>query len=409
MEEIEGFLQKTVDIETVILKPHFDLNMVKMKGEKLKASFFSKLGFLRPKDEDIAIVALNKYYEPFVIVGGKYSINYCKRQSYAIEVEDETRELLINGKRFVSEPLAQGKRNRVVKFMGEEYPSYQIETYLVLDRTLQEVSPEKLFLAPFDHELERQQDSAFDLRKANIHMDEAIERLRAKIVRRPSDVTEVIKEAFEITSRIAVFKPTYELVFHNARDGKKVTALIDGITGEIDLEKSDHFSKKRVDESSDSSNQNFVINKIPLSPGLHKQFRNQKSIFSSSATVEESSQKSKTKKELDSTIGESESESCFPPNAKNATFLAINFLRSLGYQQELRPKKLSHIGEEYMVEIGFDKGMAQVQVDATANEVRDYKIEVEGKHFQTKSIRSILIVFLAVFAALSVLKLISFF
>jgi hypothetical protein len=408
MEEIEGFLQKTVDVEAVILKPRFDSNMVKMKGEKLKASFFSKLGFLKPKDEDITIVALNKYYEPFVIVGGKYSINYCKRQSYAIEVEDETRELLINGKKFVSEPLAQGKRNRFVKFVGEEYPSYQIETYLVFDRTLQEVSPEKLFLAPFDHELERQQDSVFDLKKANIHMDEAIERLRAKIVKRPSDVTEVIKEAFEITSRIAVFKPTYELVFHNARDGKKVTALIDGITGEIDLEKS-HFSKKRVDESSDSSNQNFVINKIPLSPGLHEQFRNQKSIISSSATIEESSQKSETKEELDSLIGESESESCFPPNAKNATFLAINFLRSLGYQQELRPKKLSRIGEEYMVEIGFEKGMARVQVDAKANEVRDYRIDGEGKHFQTKSIRSILIVLLAVFAALSLLKLINFF
>lgn len=112
---------------------------------------------------------------------------------------------------------------------------------------MQEVSPKKLPFAPFDYELEKRQDPVFDLRKANILIQEAIEYLRSKIVNRPSDIATVVEEVFEITSRIVVFKPTYELVLHNVKDGRKVTALIDGITGEIDLEKFDHLSKNVVD------------------------------------------------------------------------------------------------------------------------------------------------------------------
>ena len=407
MEEIESFPKKMVDIETVILKPRFDSCFVKMEGEKLKTSFFSRFGFLKPRVEHITIVALNRYYEPFVVIGGKYSIDYCKRHNYAIEVRDETHEVFINGKKFASEPLAQEKRKRVVNLKGEEYSSYQTETYLVLDRTMQEVSPEELPLAPFDYELEKQQDPVFDLRKANTRLEEGIRHLRSKIVNRPSDVAVIAKEVFEITSRIAVFKPIYELVLQNVKDGRKVTALIDGITGEIDLKTLDHLSTNRFDEFFESPNQN--LSRIHLSMGGQELYHAQNSIFSSSTTADELSQDSKTEKRLDSSIGASESISCALLNPEKATFLAINFLRNMGYQHDLKPTKLSHIGEDYMVEIVFEKGLAKVQVDAKTDKIKEYELEAEGKHFPTKSLGNVLIVFLAVSAALSILKLINFF
>jgi hypothetical protein len=408
MEENESSLQKKAGIEIIILKPRLDSDMARLKGEKLKTSFFSSFGFLKPNDKNVTIVALNRFYEPFVIVGGKYSIDYCNRHIYTIEVEDETRALLINGRSYVSQPPANGKRNRVVKFIGEEYPSYQIETYLVLDRTLQEVPPEKLLLAPFDHELEKQQAPVFDVRKLNIRFEDAIECLRARIVRRPSDVEEIIKESFEITCQIAVFKPTYELVFYNHRDGNRVTTLMDGVTGEISFSKSMDFPRKRFDEFSEFGSQDLKTDSSLLSPrtkGLH---HNEKGIFSS-APIEESNLSSKTESKLDSSISDSNFIGCLLPEAKEATSLAITFLRSLGYESDLEPKKLSRTGEEYLVEIAFDKGMAKVKVDEKTKDVQDYKIEIEGKHFQSQSTRNIIIVFLAVLAALSFLKLVNFF
>jgi hypothetical protein len=168
------------------------------------------------------------------------------------------------------------------------------------------------------------------------------------------------------------------------------------------------FPRKRFDEFSEFGSQDLKTDSSLLSPrtkGLH---HNEKGIFSS-APIEESNLSSKTESKLDSSISDSNFIGCLLPEAKEATSLAITFLRSLGYESDLEPKKLSRTGEEYLVEIAFDKGMAKVKVDEKTKDVQDYKIEIEGKHFQSQSTRNIIIVFLAVLAALSFLKLVNFF
>lgn len=379
MEEMENFPQDKVIIETIILKPRFDQNKVKTKVEKLKKGFFSKFGVLKPRDEDITIIALNKYYEPFVVIGGKYSIDYCRKHDYAIRIQNETQQISIAGQKFIPETLAHEKRKKMIRIVGEEYSSYQTETYLVLDRTLQEISPEKLPLAPSDYEMEKQQNPILNLRKTEILLEEGIAQLRSKIAIRPSDAAAVVEEVFEITSRIVVFKPSYELILHNAKDGRRLTALVDGITGEIDLEKTDHSSKKLLDESSKSSNQNLPRNRIPLSPREPKQFPAQNSIFSSNAVADESGKDSKTEEKPEAPIGTSEPSDLSPLNAENATFLAVDFLRTLGYQHNLKPARLSRIGEDYTIEIGFEKGIAKIQVDAKTKKVKEYELEADGK------------------------------
>ena len=98
MEGIEVFPQKIVDIKTIILKPRLDSDAIRDQAEKLKTSLFGRFGFLKPRNEDVTLNNLNKYYEPFVVIGGKYSIDYCKRHNYAIEVEGSAQEIFIDGK-----------------------------------------------------------------------------------------------------------------------------------------------------------------------------------------------------------------------------------------------------------------------------------------------------------------------
>jgi len=124
MAEIEILPQKIVDTRTVILKSRLDSNRVKFQGEKLKTSFFVRFGFLKPKPKDILLVAFSKYYEPYILIGGKYSIDYCKRHNYALKVEDRTQAIFIDGKQLKPEPLSLEDKAKVIKLVGEEHSHY---------------------------------------------------------------------------------------------------------------------------------------------------------------------------------------------------------------------------------------------------------------------------------------------
>jgi hypothetical protein len=378
MEEFKVFPQKIVDTKTIVLKPRLDSNMVKLRGEALKKSLFAKFGFWGSRTADVTLVALARYYEPYVIIGGIYSIDYCKRHDYAIEVEDETREVFINGKKLSAEPLAQGKTGRVIRLVGEEHSNYRTETYVVLDRLLQEVSPEKLLLSPFEYECENDQNSEFDFVKGSVRLGEEIDVLRSRIVRRPADVAEVIKETFEISDRAIVYKPVYELVFYNAKNGKKTIVSMDGVTGEtISLGKIEHSHKVPAEPSSDMRFHDLTVSHIQHSPGGESQFNAQESFVNVGVITEEHVQDSGGKgafEGLTTTIG---SDSVSQLNPENATFLAINFVKSLGHGGKLEPTRLSRSGEDYLVEISSDRGTAKVQIDGKSRSIKEYEI-LEG-------------------------------
>ena len=374
MEGIEVFPQKIVDVKTIILKPRLDSDAIRDQAEKLKTSLFGRFGFLKPRNEDVTLNNLNKYYEPFVVIGGKYSIDYCKRHNYAIEVDGSAQEIFIDGKKLSSEPQTQGKTARVIRLAGEEHSHYQKETYLVLDRNLQEVSPKELLLAPFEYELEKQQDSVFDLRNVNISLEEEITFLRSRIAKRPSDVAEVIREIFEISNRTIVYRPIYELVFHNIRSGKNVTVTIDGITGEVILRKLDRISNKLMKESTMRSDADHKTEKAQLSQRKPEVFQTPNSSHISNITILEPRQDSITQEHDISTVT-AKSNSFSQLNPESATFLAVNLIKGWGYKRDLHPIKVAQDGEDYMVEIGLEKRIAKVRIDAKTKEVREYELQ----------------------------------
>jgi hypothetical protein len=246
MAESEILPQKVVNTRTIILKPRIDSSMARSQGEQLKSSFFAKFGFLKPKPREVILVAFNKYYEPYIVIGGRYSIDYCKRHKYALKVEDRIQTMIIDGKKMELEPLSLQDKEKVIKLVGEEHSHYENETYVILDRMLQEVSSNNLYFAPFQNAYEIQPATRVDLRKPQISLEEEISFLRSRVAKRPADVAEIIREKFEINERTIIYSPIYELTYKNMKNRKLVTALINGITGDVIIGKFGVHSSRKV-------------------------------------------------------------------------------------------------------------------------------------------------------------------
>ena len=233
MTEITALPQKIVNRKIIVLKSRLDPTMARLLGEKVKDKFFVRLGFLKPKPEEIRLISVDKYYEPYIVVGGKYAIDYCKRRVYAIEVDEEMQEIVIAGKKFKPEPLSAERPFKVIKIEGEGHFHYEDEAYFILDRMGREVVPEQLPYAPSEERLENLTEIGVKLREMKISSEQEIEFLRSRIVNRPSDVDEVTREWFEVNERTMICVPMYELAFQNVKTGKEAIVEIDGVTGKI--------------------------------------------------------------------------------------------------------------------------------------------------------------------------------
>jgi len=409
MAEIEILPQKIVDTRTIILKSKLDSSMVRLQGEKLKTSFFIRFGFLKLNPREILLVAFSKYYEPYIVIGGKYSIDYCKRHNYALKVEDRTQAIFIDGKQLKPEPMSLEDKAKVIRLVGEEHSHYENETYVILDRMLQEVSSDNLFFAPFENELETQPIADFDLKKPQISLEEEITFLSSRVAKRPADVAEIIRENFEINERTIIYSPVYELTYKNMKNGKNVTALINGITGGVVLAKFDvQFSRKvgdpRVSESLPVVQKRF----FRVEP---EQSRARGDAYVSLSPVNNATESLVVKEKVPNVVAISpQASGALRFNAENVTTVATDFMTRLGYKQSNFPTKMYLDGETDVVEIQLQEGTARVQIDPRTREVKAYEIQEEESRFSFLRSKMKLITFLSSIATVVVaLKLANIF
>jgi hypothetical protein len=411
MAEIEILPQKIVDMRTIVLKSKLDSKTVKLRGESLKTGFFSRFGLLKPKPKDVALVAFNKYYEPYIVIGGKYSIDYCKRHKYALKVEDKTQAIFIQGKKLKPEPMPKKGDARVINLVGEEHSHYENETYIILDRLLQEVPPENLFFAPFESELENQSEIDFDLRKPRISLDEEITFLRSKIAKRPSDVAEIVREIFEINERIIIYSPVYELTYKNMKNGKNVTVLINGITGGMNIGKFESKAIKKLEGSLGAGSESGSA----VQPRFFRVEPEQSHVRGESHVSSSTDKKQTENLVVEERVNNvapasSQVEDTFRSNAENVTQLATDLMTRLGYKQGQFPTKLFVEGETDVVELKLQKGTARVQIDTKTKEVKEYEIqEAEAQEGFFTSKRKILLFLSSIAAIVVILKLVNIF
>jgi hypothetical protein len=368
MESIEALPQKIVDQKIVILKSRLDSAKAQLLGEENKTKFFVKLGFLKPKPSEIRLVDSSKFYEPYIVIGGRYSIDYCKKHLFEFKADSEVKKMFVGGEEVRVEPFDPAKPNRMLKLVGEEHCHYVNETFLVVDKRKRELPPEKVHLAPFEDSLENVDNA--DLRKANISVEEEIQFIRSKIVKRPLNADFVIKEVFEINDRMILYNPIYELVFQEVKTSQIITLLIDGVTGKFTVAKLiSTKSNRKIDSSAEKAFE-------PPKDSRNSIQTNKTSYFEDPAD-----QKVETQKIEQNIIADKGKNTIDLPTAdfrfepENATVLACNLLKRLGFKDKISPMKVLPEGDCYMVEVSLQDRLAKVLVNTKTKEVKEYDIQ----------------------------------
>jgi hypothetical protein len=376
MENTETLPQRIVDRKIIILKSRLNPDEVKLLGDQKKTDLFPKSGFHRPNPLDISLIGFNKFYEPLVIIGGKYSIDYCKKHFFELKADRQVKKIFVAGEEYKFKPSDDGKPYGVLKIAGEEHAHYENETYYVLDRLMREFSIEEVHMAPFET-IEDTETFPFDFKKVSFTLDDEIEFLRSRIVKRPSNAEIIIREAFEITERMIIYNPIYELAFQNMKTAKMVTALIDGITGRIDVVKIETKMEQPKETPKDLSAK-YVMKERSESPRE----------IQKNEPVDNSSDSNKILNNSIPNVAlqqeKSKSDAVkikFKP--EDALDLAKDLLKRLGFKNKITPIKVlpdEQDNELYIVELSLQDKTAKISVNTKTKEVKEYEIQESNSY-----------------------------
>ena len=236
MTEVSPVLEKIAKRKTIVYKSRVDPTIVKLTAEKMKNKLFIKFGFSKPRPEEIRVVSVDKYYEPYVLIDGKYSVDYYKKRVYTLDVDVRAEKVKILDKMFTPESLVSptGETRRVIKLEAEESSSYEDKAYIVLDKSGREIPPDQVPSAPSeDHPQKILKEFSKKSGKVKISPRKGLEIIKSRIVKRPPDVDNVENELFQVSEHAVIYSPIYEITFRNLKTGEEKVIKIDGVTAKI--------------------------------------------------------------------------------------------------------------------------------------------------------------------------------
>jgi hypothetical protein len=223
--------EKIVERSTVVYETRIESNVIETIGEKSKTQLFAKFGFMKPNAEQIRLVSIDKYYEPYLVVTGRYMIDYYRKSAFTFKVESKVQEVILTNQKYTpSKSTDPSLRDcNVIRIQGEERLTIENKTSLLLDRFGQEVNLRELPTAPSE---ERPEEilTAFGVKEIPPAFD--LEIIRSRILKRPKDVNRVVTELFEVNERAAIYTPRFRAMYTNMRTGESKAVDFDAITGQ---------------------------------------------------------------------------------------------------------------------------------------------------------------------------------
>lgn len=223
----------------IVYKPSVDPSVAKIAGEQAKIKLFTRLRLFKPKPEEIQFVSLEESYEPYILVNGTYSIDYCREGTYTINIDKEVKEVILFGQTIEPEPLdkvqrMRGGKTQKITLFGEERIIYEDKTHLLLDKTGKEVSLDEIPPGPSEEDPEKiLADLGEKMREIEISTEKEVEIVRSRIAKRPPNIKGINSELFQISERILVYVPIYKVVYRNLKKNEEKTLKINGITAKI--------------------------------------------------------------------------------------------------------------------------------------------------------------------------------
>ena len=230
--------EKIAQKKVIVYKSRVNSSALKQAAEEIKNELFVKR-FSKPKPEDIHIISVDKFYEPYILVDAKYRIEYFSRKVYTIEVAEKTKKVKILESYFKPKKLPIPNtdpvlHHKVVNLEGQEWSFYEAKTYFILDKTGKEILPDQIPIAPSeDNPKKVLKEFSKNAEKVDVSKRKVINIAKSKIIKRPSDVDKVDNEIFQVTEYATIYNPIYKITFRNVKTKEEKVVSIDGVTAEI--------------------------------------------------------------------------------------------------------------------------------------------------------------------------------
>ncbi|MCW8802076.1 MAG: hypothetical protein OQK81_01835 [Candidatus Bathyarchaeota archaeon] len=236
MSEIPPVPEKISERKIIVYKSRVDPTIVKLTAEKMKYKLFTKFTFAKNRAEEIRVVSVDKYYEPYVLIDAKYNLQYYKSKVYTLAVEPETEQVKISGKTYTpeAESTEAGEARKIIKLEAKMCASYKDKAYLVLDREGNEIPPNQVPAAPSEENPEKILEE-FNKKDAGIKLtpQKEVNIIKNRIVKRPANIGEIEEELFQVSEHAVIYSPVYEITFRNEKTAEEKVIKIDGVTAKV--------------------------------------------------------------------------------------------------------------------------------------------------------------------------------
>jgi len=223
--------EKIVERKTIVYETRIDPTVIKLAGEKIKEQLYTRLGFLKPKPEEVEFVSVEKYYEPYIMVSGTYYLDYYRKCLYPVNVDKQVLEVILLNHELKPEHSTQSspRDHNVLRLEGEERIVNNAKDTLLLDKLGQDVGLEGLPSAPSEKNPKRILE---ECSAEEIPENADVEMLRARIFKRPNEINRIVNELFDVTERAVIYTPRYKVTYVNVKTNEMKTAEFDGVTSE---------------------------------------------------------------------------------------------------------------------------------------------------------------------------------
>lgn len=221
--------EKIIQRKTIVHDVNLDPTMIRISGEKYKLQLFAKFGLFKPKSDEIQFISSELYYEPYIVINGKYFIDYYRKCTYNIGVGQEVKEVVLLKKKFLPKRAGPNKRKKVISINCEERLTNEAKAFMVLDKNGKRAKLDKLQSAPSS----KNPKSVIKKYKIiELPKNFEVNLMKNKIARRPKDLNRIVKEIFEITERTVIYTPRFKLKYKNIKTNEEKTLTLEGVSSQ---------------------------------------------------------------------------------------------------------------------------------------------------------------------------------
>jgi hypothetical protein len=213
--------------KTVVYRTLIDSAAVRIEGEKNKHKLFKRFLFLSRPSEEIEFVSIEKYYEPYIIISGRYLIDYYRKESYSITVDKAVKEVVLFNRTFIpGQSSVTFASYAAIRFEGEERLVKQIRSLILLNKEGQDLKINEFESAPAEDNPQKILKS-FKITKVAPEMDLKV--IHTRIKQRPNDIHRIVSEELKVDERSVIYTPRFRITYRCPKINKEANLEFDGI------------------------------------------------------------------------------------------------------------------------------------------------------------------------------------